>query len=225
MSFTYNIVYSRRKSVAIVVNRDKSVTVRAPYFTSEKKIKKLITGKAEWIEKHIANQSARILTSPDEGYRDGTRLLYKGKSYILSIVPSANNHVQILSDKIEVSSKSVSEEKVKLQLERWYKKEATEFFSARIEELMARHSSLGFKPAALSVRAMKSRWGSCGRSGRITLNVELIKLEPKYTDYVILHELCHLKEMNHGKGFYELLGRVCPNYRSLRKELGQYRLW
>ena len=67
---------------------------------------------------------------------------------------------------------------------------------------------------------MKSRWGSCGRSGRITLNVELIKLDPKYTDYVILHELCHLKEMNHGKGFYELLGRCVPTIGHFERNLG-----
>jgi predicted metal-dependent hydrolase len=211
--------------VAIVVNRDKSVTVRAPYFTSEKRIKKLITDKAEWIEKHIANQSARVHTSPNEGYKNGTQLFYQGKSYILSIVPSINNNVQIINDRIEVLSKSLSEEKVKLLLERWYKKQATEIFAARMDELVVLNGSLGFKPTALSVRTMKSRWGSCGRSGRITLNIELIKLDPKYTDYVILHELCHLKEMNHGKGFYELLEKVCPHYPTYRRELRKYRLW
>ncbi len=221
----YKIVYSRRKTVGIVVNRDKTITVRAPYFTSEKTIKKLLSSKAEWIERHINNQSDRTLTTPNEGYINGAKLLFIGKTYDLSIILSTTDHVRISNDKIEVTSRSTDREKVKLLLDRWYKKQATAVFISAMDELIARHEEFGFNPSKLSVRSMRSRWGSCSRSGRITLNTELVKLDPKYTEYVILHELCHLKEMNHGKGFYELLEKVCPDYPTLRRKLRQFRLW
>ena len=225
MNFTYKIIYSRRKSVGIIVNSDKSVTVKAPYLTSENSIKRLLSSKSDWIEKHINNQSSRVLTSPREGYIDGAKLLFKGREYILSVVPSTTNQISVEDNIIIAKVKSASEEKVKLQMDNWYKKQALETFKTRIDELVGLHRSFGFKPTALSVRQMKSRWGSCSRHGRITLNSELVKLDPKYTEYVILHELCHLKEMNHGKGFYDFLGKVCPDYRSLRLELRQFRLW
>ena len=225
MNFTYKIIYSRRKSVGIVVNSDKTITVRAPYFSSEKSITKLLASKAEWIERHINNQSDRTMISPKDGYVQGAKLLFLGKTYVLSVLRSTSNSVNITDGIIEVITKSTDEEKVKLILDRWYKKQASEIFKTKMDELIAIQGSFGFKPTALSVRSMKSRWGSCGRSGRITLNTELVKLDPKYTEYVILHELCHLKEMNHGKGFYDLLDKVCPNYRSIRRELRQFRLW
>ncbi|HPF02398.1 MAG TPA: M48 family metallopeptidase, partial [Bacteroidales bacterium] len=63
------------------------------------------------------------------------------------------------------------------------------------------------------------RWGSCTSRGKITISSELIKLDPAYTDYVIIHELCHLKHHNHGKDFYRLLEELVPDYKALRKEL------
>lgn len=69
---------------------------------------------------------------------------------------------------------------------------------------------------------MKSRWGSCSSKGKITLNTELIKLADKYIEYVMIHELCHLKHHNHGPGFYALMTELCPDWKRLRNELKSY---
>ena len=72
---------------------------------------------------------------------------------------------------------------------------------------------------AVQVRQMRSRWGSCTAQGKITLNLKLVMVPRQMIDYVIVHELCHLVEHNHGKGFYELLSRVMPAWREVRERL------
>ena len=79
-----------------------------------------------------------------------------------------------------------------------------------------------FKPTGLVIRTMKSRWGSCSRKGIITLSTELIKLPDIYIEYVIIHELCHLKHHNHGKEYYILLSELFPDWKKVRKDLREY---
>ncbi len=71
----------------------------------------------------------------------------------------------------------------------------------------------------ISARNQKTRWGSCSRQGNLNFNVKIALLPPKLADYIIVHELCHLKEMNHGKKFWDLVAKTFPDHKSLRKEL------
>jgi predicted metal-dependent hydrolase len=71
----------------------------------------------------------------------------------------------------------------------------------------------------VSVKNQKTRWGSCSRKGNLNFNYKIVHLTSAQLDYLIVHELCHLKEMNHGRGFWELVGQTIPNYKTLRKEL------
>jgi len=84
------------------------------------------------------------------------------------------------------------------------------------------HSCYGFSPSEIVTKRLKSRWGSCSTRGRITINSELIKLEMRFLEYVIIHELCHLKYHNHGKDFYRLLEQIVPDYKIVRQELRKY---
>jgi hypothetical protein len=78
---------------------------------------------------------------------------------------------------------------------------------------------MNFKPTGLVIRSMKRRWGSCSNRGKITLSTELIRLADIYTEYVIIHELCHLKQHNHGPKYYELLSELFPEWKRVRKEM------
>ncbi len=92
---------------------------------------------------------------------------------------------------------------------------------ARIAELAALH---GFTYARVLIKNNVSNWGSCSVKGNINLNLRLVTLPEELRDYVMLHELCHLKEMNHGPRFHALLESVCPGHRMLEKELKTYRI-
>lgn len=77
----------------------------------------------------------------------------------------------------------------------------------------------GFVFKRISIRMQSSRWGSCSKRGNLNFNYSLIKLPPKLADYIIVHELCHLKELNHGQKFWSLVGQIIPDYRERRKKL------
>ncbi len=71
----------------------------------------------------------------------------------------------------------------------------------------------------IAIRNQKSRWGSCSKKGNLNFNYKLIFLEPEVRDYVIVHEICHIKEFNHGRGFWNLVGEIVPDYKLQRKRL------
>ena len=91
----------------------------------------------------------------------------------------------------------------------------------RLKELADEH---GFTYNRVTIKNNISNWGSCSVRGNINLNLRLVTLPQALQDYVMLHELCHLKEMNHGPKFHALLESLCPNHRTLEKELRQYKL-
>jgi predicted metal-dependent hydrolase len=113
-------------------------------------------------------------------------------------------------------------ERIKELLDDWY--------TAQVEQILAEHLAacypkvvhLGIEYPELAIRVMKSRWGSTSPSGRIALNVKLIQVPKTYIDYVVFHELCHLKESNHGSRYYELLDRVLPDWRERREKLNAF---
>jgi predicted metal-dependent hydrolase len=105
---------------------------------------------------------------------------------------------------------------------KWYRQEALEFLSRKLNEVLVKYRDLNFIPSTLVVRPLKSRWGSCSSKGKITINSELVKLDEFFSEYVLIHELCHLKYHNHGKDYYRLLGELVPDYKSIRKELRKY---
>ncbi|MDP1845637.1 MAG: M48 family metallopeptidase [Candidatus Moranbacteria bacterium] len=97
-----------------------------------------------------------------------------------------------------------------------YKIQALGLAKQKIEELNAFYN---FQCARISIRNQKTRWGSCNRKGNLNFNYRIIHLPEKYLDYIIVHELCHLKELNHAKNFWELVGQAIPDYKEIRKDI------
>jgi predicted metal-dependent hydrolase len=219
----YKIIYSRRRSIGISIGPDSGIIVRAPWRTSPKTIENLIQSKSAWIKKHLDNQSSLTRISLNREYKDGESHYFNGIQYSLRIVPSKSSYVKHYENVIEIGLKVKEEkEKVRLLLELWYKKMAEDLFRKNLDELLLRFSQYDFSPSDFAVRSMKGRWGSCTSKGKITLSTELVKLDNKYTEYVILHELCHLKHHNHSSDYYQLLSEVCPEWKAIRKELRRY---
>ncbi len=99
--------------------------------------------------------------------------------------------------------------------------EAKAYLPGRLRELAERY---GFEFNAVRIKHNVSNWGSCSSKKNINLNLNLMRLPERLRDYVMLHELCHLREMNHGPEFKALLESVCPDWKELRRELKEYRL-
>ncbi len=111
---------------------------------------------------------------------------------------------------------------IKRLLYKGYKREAEQYLPLLLKKVLVEHKNQMFRPSGLIIRTMKRRWGSCSNKGVITLSTELIKLSDLYIEYVIAHELCHLKQHNHGSKYYKLLSEVFPEWKSARKELRKY---
>ena len=101
------------------------------------------------------------------------------------------------------------------------RKQAKAYLPGRLAELAAQH---GFSYNQVRIKHNASNWGSCSAKKNINLNLNLMRLPAELQDYVMLHELCHLKYMNHGKEFHALLESVCPNHKALRIKLREYKL-
>jgi len=101
------------------------------------------------------------------------------------------------------------------------RKAAKAYLPGRLRELAAQN---GFTVNQIRIKHNVSNWGSCSTKGNINLNLNLMRLPAELQDYVMLHELCHLRYMNHGPEFHALLESVCPDHKSLRRQLKEYKL-
>jgi len=219
----YNVVFSRRRTISIIVSPDKTVTVRAPLRASLKTINKFVQDKSAWIKKHLNSSPGLNLTDKGKQYTDGEFHLFMGREYALRKIASVNPFVRQTEDVIEVGQNFTdNRDKTKRLLEIWYIRQAGEILTGLLKDIIRNNGDYKFSPTRLVIRPLKSRWGSCTSKGKITLNSELVKLDHLLIEYVIIHELCHLKFHNHGANFYNLLAELVPDYKSIRKELRKY---
>src|SRR5664280_378190 len=219
----FKVVYSGRRSIGISVLPDSSVIVRVPYLTSFKAITRIVTDKYGWIIKHRDNYRKLDNSSLNRSYTSGELHLFRGNRSILQVEKSVKPYVRFNDNTIELGTlKTDDSDVIKRLLYMGYKDEALILFPELLQKVVRGHQNQMFKPAGLIIRTMKRRWGSCSNKGVITLSTELIKLSDLYIEYVITHELCHLRHHNHGSHYYKLLSEVFPEWKSVRKELRKY---
>jgi predicted metal-dependent hydrolase len=219
----FKVIYSGRRTLGISISRDSSVIIRVPYLTSFKTIGRIVQQKADWIIKHRDSYNVNDKTKIPVMYVSGEIHLFRGKEVVLKIEKSSKAYVRFNESIIELGLEKTDDARAKKWLlYRGYKNEASIVFPEMLRKTLEKYESKMFKPAGLIIRTMKRRWGSCSNKGIITLSTELIKLPDLFIEYVILHELCHLKHHNHGTGYYDLLSELFPEWKTVRKELKRY---
>jgi len=219
----FKVIYSARRTLGISVLPDSSVIVRVPYRTSEKTISRLIQEKASWITKHRDNYRIQHKNKLNRLYVNGERYFFRGTESVLKIEKSKKTFVRFNNNTIELGLEKTEDTKaIKKLLYEGYKDEALAVLPVILDRIIERYENQKFKPTGLVIRTMKRRWGSCSNRGKITLSTELIKLPDMYIEYVIIHELCHLRHHNHGTEYYNLLSELFPDWKSIRKELRNY---
>jgi hypothetical protein len=217
------VIFSGRRTLGISVLPDSSVIVRVPYLTSSKTIERIVKEKSGWIVKHRDNYRVKGDTRITRSYLNGEVHLFRGKESVLNIIKSGKPFVRFLEGTIELGVETTeNQDYVKQLLYFGYKQKASVLFPVMLKDLLVKYEKQDFRPVGLIIRTMKRRWGSCSNKGIITLSTELIKLPDRFIEYVIVHELCHLKHHNHGAGYYKLLSELYPDYAAVRKELRKY---
>ncbi len=219
----FKVIYSGRRTIGISVLPDSSVIVRVPYLTSLKTIIRIANEKYGWVLKHRDNYRKLDNSSMNRSYTSGEAHLFRGNESILRIEKSGKSYIRFYDNTIELGTERTDDARIiKSLLYKGYKNEALIHFPDLMNKVLSEHENQMFKPKGLVIRTMKRRWGSCSNKGIITLSTELIKLADLFIEYVITHELCHLKHHNHGKEYYKLLSELFPDYKQIRKELRKY---
>ena len=219
----FKVIYSGRRTMGISVLPDSSVVMRVPYLTSYKTISRIVQQKAGWIIKHRDSYKGKKKSKLNGLYVSGETHLFRGNESVLKIEKSSHAYIRFYDSTIELGLEKTDDAWAKKRLlYKGYKNEALIVFPDIMNKVLNKHDIRMFKPTGLVIRTMKRRWGSCSNKGIITLSTELIKLPDLYIEYVILHELCHLKHHNHGSAYYKLLSELFPEWRFVRKELRRY---
>jgi predicted metal-dependent hydrolase len=171
------------------------------------------------VERFLVRARKRQFETPR--FENGGLHFYLGKHYPLCVdpAPGARSGVSFNGEEIRIRTVKDDAERVRSLLESWYRTEALEVLSVRLNEVAARAWWARDRHIPLKVRKMKRTWGNCSSKGVIKLNTQLIKAPLRLIDSVIAHELCHLEEMNHGRAFYTLLQGLNPHWREDRRHL------
>ncbi len=209
----------RKRRVALHVDADGTVHLDAPEDATDADIRQALQRRASWIHRHLLQTEARRRLLLPREYVSGETVLYLGRRYRLKVlIGTQGERTALRGGYLEVTVPARSAEAVRATLERWLRQRAKDIFQQR---LVATAEPLRWvqHPPALTVRHMQRRWGSCSSKGRITLNAGLIHASRECIDYVILHELCHLKAHHHGRAFQRLLDAHLPDWRTLKQRL------
>lgn len=213
------LTYIKRKSLGIKVHPNTTVEVFAPLDAKEKIILQKVKAKAPWILKQIDHFNSYQPTIPSRRFVNGETHLYLGRQYRLKIMRDTTNVIKAYRGQLWLYSGNIQREDLKEQLEEWYKQKAIITFHKLLEEVLPKFKRYKLGTQVLSVRAMSKRWGSCTLSGKIILNVELIKASKGCIEYVIIHELCHLVHRNHDRSFFNLQNRMMPDWEKWKERL------
>ena len=211
-----------RKSgrIAIHVEPNARVLVDAPENASDVQIRAAVNARARWIHGHVTSIRLRLAHVLPREYVSGESLLYLGRRYRLKVVAATdgNRSVRLRAGYIEVVVEKRSPSLVRTTLTNWYRARAKAVLSGQLEKLAALLRWVRISPP-VRFQTMKVQWGSCSPAGRLTLNPQLVKAPRECIDYVLLHELCHLREHNHGKRFYRLLDMHMPRWQQRKARL------
>jgi predicted metal-dependent hydrolase len=190
------------------------LTVSAPATMPLAHIEALLRDSERWVLRKIAEW--RLRRVPEARWDDGTSIPFLGRPVTLRIAEGGRSGAVLAGTELHVRVRECSAASVQRVVVAWYKRAARDHLEGRIAEL-ARAG--GLATPRLAISPAKSRWGSCNSRREVRLAWRLVKAPPRLIDYVICHELAHLREMNHSRAFWEEVGRLCPDYGRRRDEL------
>jgi predicted metal-dependent hydrolase len=206
------IVRSRRRSIALVITPDGHLIVRAPLKTPVALIHAFVKEKNGWIKKTVGKMKQRPVATV-HAYEEGETFFYLGRVYPLHIVESGNSPIE-RTDRLCVCRTLLPD--IRHRLKCWYVQEAQREIHARC---MWFSMTTGYTPKSIRITDARQRWGSCTSTGGLNFSWRLIQAPLEIVDYVIVHELVHLKQPDHSKKFWSKVEEIMPDYERRREWL------
>ena len=206
-SLDYQLIKKSKKTLSLKISEN-GLVVSAPLFMSEKKINQLVISKIKWIKKKLE------LIEPQKNklfIKNRASFDLLGKEIKITLLDGNNKIEWVDENNLKIFFKDQDDQKkLKTFFIKWLKEIALDYFSQRAYEI----SKLYAIPSnSILLSNAKSRWGTCNSKTEVRINWRLIQADPYVIDYVICHEFAHLTHMNHSRNFWNLVGKLCPNYK------------
>ncbi len=216
----------RKRTVSLGVDSSGKVVITAPAITPLETIIEITRSKSDWISKHLKEKQQLEEYRFEKEFVSGESIQFLGNQYMLKITEGEDEisnscfiHGKYLKVQIpEGLNPVIKSELVKERLIIWYKQQAEEKIQARVAKYAEKH---GFVYNSVLIREQEKRWGSCDHLGNLRFNWKIIMAPITLVDYVVVHELCHLKVKNHTPGFWQLLQGIMFDYEIRKNRLKQ----
>lgn len=211
----YQLRRSRRRTIGFLID-DRGLTVTAPRWVSIAEIESGLAERADWITRKLvewrdyAARREQLVTR----WEDGAPLKFLGRTLTMRLANRGTTPVLLSGSELQVSlPPGAGAEQMRNLVHGWLQTQASAIFAPRIESFASR---LGRRPTRWGLSSARTRWGSCGPDGSIRLNWRLIHFPEDVIDYIVAHEVAHLREMNHGPRFWATVSSLFPDYEKSR---------
>jgi len=208
------IIRSRRRTLAVQVERDGSVTLRAPLRASDKSIQRFVGEHAEWIARKQHKARKKLEAWPPRRFTEGEAFLYLGSAYPLHIDGSASKPLTFDNERFVLAASHTG--RARQAFERWYRGQAAGIIGEAAEHYAKKS---GIEYARVKITGARKRRGSCGAGGNLCFTWRLAMAPLEAIDYVAVHELAHIRHRDHSRAFWAEVERMLPDYKVRRKWL------
>ena len=219
-SFAYDVLHVPRKTMEIAVHPDNRVVIKAPVGSSLEEIEERLRYRARWVLRQINYFRQFEPRMPKRHYISGETHLYLGRQYRLKVLKANANKVSLTRGRLLVEIAGPRKpERVAGLMEDWYRMKAREHFPISLERCGYGFIRNGYELPSIHIKKMRTRWGSLSQSGTLTLNLSLIRAPRDCIEYVITHELCHIRHDDHSPAFYKFLEKLMPDWEKRKRKL------
>lgn len=211
------IVRSRRKTISIAISGEGKIEVKAPFFMSEEELMEIVKSRFSWIQK--AKEERKEYEAAKKQFITGDIFYFLGNPCKLQMQMDPERirtTVSLKADVLYVFTNVMEREHLKDAIRKWYIHQAKMYLTKRVR-FWGQYVDRPI--GGIRIKEQKTRWGSCSTKGNLNFNWKIMMAPPKVVDYLVVHELCHLKFMNHGKDFWKEVEKLMPEYKNLKKWL------
>ncbi|HUN54253.1 MAG TPA: SprT family zinc-dependent metalloprotease [Smithella sp.] len=217
VTYTFHRSKKRRKTISLQIGDNSEIRISAPYYTPIAEINRFVEEKQKWISRTIQKRSQALLLNKEKDYVTGEIFYYLGQPYPLDarFEPMENTGVILWNNSFFLNCPA-NRDMRKYYFIRWYKKKAKAHLSDRVEHFS---QALSLQPRGIRITTANQRWGSCSEDNSLAFSFRLMMAPPCVIDYVVIHELMHIRQKNHSSKFWDLVLGIMPDYKIHRRWL------
>jgi predicted metal-dependent hydrolase len=211
----YTLRRSRRRTIGFTID-DRGLSIAAPRWVGQREIDAALAERADWIVRKLVawRDYTRRRERTAIRWEDGATMPFLGRDLVLRLDPGHRGKPRLEGAELRLGlPPQASPDQLRDRVQAWLQQRAREHFAERLAHFGREH---GVAPARWALSSARTRWGSCGADGTIRLNWRLMHFPPEIVDYVIAHELAHLRELNHGPAFWSTVGELFPDWQRAR---------